>query len=143
MKIRYRITLWITGVGLFVGLLFTAVVLWELAEQPNELIDAELNSVAGRIATQLDLGSVKDAESFQSMMPLANRYWIRTFDNQGKVLFQSSFAQSHQSATRPARMLEVSSSAPGHRRCNLCRILATLLASTGLSKMNSTVSNEA
>ena len=94
MKIRYRVTLWITGVGLFVGLLFTAVVVWELAEQPNELIDAELNSVAGRIATLLDLGSIKDTESFQRRMPLASRYWIRTFDNQGKVLFQSFIAQA-------------------------------------------------
>jgi two-component system OmpR family sensor kinase len=94
MKIRYKIALWITGVGLIVSLIFTSVVLLELSEQPNELIDTELNSVAGKMTALLDFGSIDDTGALHRKMPLISRYWIKAFDSNRKLLFQSSFAQA-------------------------------------------------
>jgi signal transduction histidine kinase len=94
MKIRYKIALWITGVGLFVSLVLLAIVLSELAEQPHELIDSELTSVASKMTALLDFGSIHDSGDLHRKMPLVSRYWIKIFDSNGKVVFKSSFAQA-------------------------------------------------
>jgi two-component system OmpR family sensor kinase len=49
VKIRYKITLWIAGAGVLASLVFSVMVLWEMAEQPYRLIDKDLKTVAETI----------------------------------------------------------------------------------------------
>jgi len=91
VKIRNRITLWITGAGLLAALLFSVIISYELIEQPFEILDRELDSQAyimlaglspqdGRLVSQLNptiLGS------------LGRLYWFKLFNQDQKLIYAS------------------------------------------------------
>lgn len=95
MKIRNRITLWITGAGLIAGLLSSVVIFYEMLEQPYGLLDAELDSQAHTL-----LRGFMPARG--TLVPLADRamldslgmvYWLKIYDRQHRAVYTSSLAQ--------------------------------------------------
>ncbi|VAW41740.1 hypothetical protein MNBD_DELTA04-1729, partial [hydrothermal vent metagenome] len=96
MKIRNRITLWITGVGLLAGFFFSLVVFYEMIEQPYRLLDAELDSQAHAVlacfapTTDTTAASRRPPTVLQS---LDRPYWIKVFDKKHALVFASNMAR--------------------------------------------------
>ena len=95
MNIRNRITLWITGAGLIAGLLSSALIFYEMLEQPYGLLDAELDSQAHALLR----GFMPDGST---LVPLADRamldslgrlYWLKIYDREHRVVYTSSLTQ--------------------------------------------------
>lgn len=89
MKIRHRITLWITVTGILSSLALTLTIFFLMREQPYELLDQELTAYAHALGNALGilpdgtitLGSSADA--------LNSPYWIRLTDAQGHSVYAS------------------------------------------------------
>ncbi len=95
MQIRHRIMLWVAGAGLLTSLAFSLVVFGQLREEPLEVMDAQLQSTAAAVAGQL-AGQQKQAPDVRplSLPPLAERYWIRVYDRDLRVVYRSELARS-------------------------------------------------
>ena len=96
MKIRNRITLWITGVGLLAGFFFSLVVFYEMIEQPYRLLDAELASQAHAVLADFAPATETPAASRRPptvMKSLDRSYWIKVFDEKHALVFASSMAR--------------------------------------------------
>lgn len=94
MKIRHRITLWITGAGLLASLLFSLVVFYELVEQPYELLDSELNIQARNMVSSLRLKD--DPTSLAAdplLLSLGRLYWLKVFDDRQNVVYASPMSR--------------------------------------------------
>ncbi len=96
MKIRNRITLWITGVGLLAGLLFSLVIIYELVEQPYDLLDADLDSHASTLLAGLNPSNgCLDSRSSRAMLDsIGKLYWFKVFNEQRKLIYASSMTNS-------------------------------------------------
>jgi signal transduction histidine kinase len=96
VKIRNRITLWITGAGLLAALLFSIIISYELIEQPFELLDSELDSHAYTILAGLSPQNDTLPSSLNTSMlhSLGQLYWFKVFDQQQNIVYASSMAQS-------------------------------------------------
>lgn len=94
MKIRLKITLWITGAGVLASLVFSTIVFWEMIEQPYRLIDNELRTVAHFVMRmELPAGDLP-AEMKNSDIPIRlEDYWIKIFNDHGKVVYQSDLTR--------------------------------------------------
>ena len=70
MTVRLKITLLITAAGVLSSLVFSLITLWEMMEQPFDLIDAELKTVARR--------AVQHANSRSAILPYPDQehYWL-------------------------------------------------------------------
>lgn len=92
MRIRNKITLWITGAGLAAGLLFSAVIALELIEQPYELLDDELNSQAHTLLAGLapDHGSPVAQADTTMLDSLGRLYWLKVFNSRHKLIYSSA-----------------------------------------------------
>ncbi len=91
MKIRYKISLWITATGFLAGLLFSIIVFYEMLEQPYRLIDSELDTVARMVAHLTDSTRQRKADLPAETLPVEpHKYWIKLFDDHLNVLFQSA-----------------------------------------------------
>jgi two-component system OmpR family sensor kinase len=94
VKIRYKITLWIAGAGVLASLLFSIIVLWELAEQPYDLIDQDLETMAETIVRLIETTKTQPNDSIQKDSTFdTGRYWIKIYDNRMNVLYQSKLTQ--------------------------------------------------
>jgi len=92
VKIRNKITLWITGAGLFSGLLFSIVISYELIEQPFELLDSELDSQAHTLFAGIDpVNGLSNSHLDTTMLGSMGRlYWFKVFNGQQEVVYHSS-----------------------------------------------------
>ena len=93
MKIRNRITLWITGVGLLAGLFFSLVVFYEMIEQPYRLLDAELDSQAHAVLTGFAPTTDTTAAPRRPttvLESLDRLYWIKVFNEKHALVFASN-----------------------------------------------------
>lgn len=92
MKIRNKITLWITGAGLLAGLLFSLVITYELIEQPYDLLDGELDSQASTLLTGLNPYNGRlDTQSNKAMLDsIGKLYWFKVFNMEQKLIYASS-----------------------------------------------------
>jgi signal transduction histidine kinase len=91
VKIRNRITLWITGAGLLAALLFSVIISYELIEQPFEMLDRELDSQAYTMLAGL---SHQDGELVSQLNPtmlgaLGRLYWFKLFNQDQKLIYAS------------------------------------------------------
>ena len=94
MKIRYKITLWIAGAGVLASLVFSVIVLWEMAEQPYRLIDKDLETMAGTVVRFVETTAAQSKDSTQKDFPFdTGQYWIKIFDNHLNVLYQSELTR--------------------------------------------------
>lgn len=92
MKIRNRITLWITGAGLLASLTLSLIVFVNMLEQPYELLDQELDTHGHALAASLkiqDDGSFTQNRLFDHLTGL---YWVKIFTQQKQLLYQSPLA---------------------------------------------------
>jgi signal transduction histidine kinase len=91
MKIRYKITLWITATGVLAGLLFSVIVFYEMLEQPYRLIDSELDTVARMVTHLSDSARQHKGDLSAETLPIdPHKYWIKLFDDHLNVLFKSA-----------------------------------------------------
>ncbi len=95
MKIRNKITLWITGAGMVAGLLFSVVVSYDMIEQPYELLDAELSSQAQTLLIGIApvAGKIEQTPDNLMLKSIGKLYWFKMYDQQGKLIFGSSMTQ--------------------------------------------------
>jgi len=95
VKIRNKITLWITGAGLLAALLFSIVISYELTEQPFELLDKELDSQAHTILAGLSPqnGSLTAPSDTSMLLSLGKLYWFKVFDHKQNCIFASNMTQ--------------------------------------------------
>ena len=93
MKIRNRIVLWITVTGILSSLVLSLIIVFETLATSYELLDQELDGRGRSIAENirfLDNGAISFGnESVHFSTP----YWIRIFDGQHRVLFESDLVK--------------------------------------------------
>lgn len=95
MTIRNRITAYIVGAGFIAGLLYSAVVFYELIEQPFDLMDSVLKEEAYR-TVDIILESQGDSAQPPQIVTSSSRYlyWIEVYDQDtGALLYQSDLAK--------------------------------------------------
>ena len=95
MKIRTKITLWITSAGIIVSLVFSLIVLYEMAEQTYEQLDDELKATVNNVFQIIKKNEAenRDQTSLSEKVFLdSRRYWIRAF-RAGTPVYSSSLAQ--------------------------------------------------
>ncbi len=95
MKIRHRITLWLTGAGLVAGLIFSLIISHELLEQPYELLDKDLDTHAYTLLIGLSPqnGSLSSPSDTTILRSLGTQYWFKLFDQKHNLIYTSSMAQ--------------------------------------------------
>jgi len=94
VKIRYKITLWIAGAGVLASLVFSVIVLWEMAEQPYNLIDKDLENMAGTVVRLIETTKTQPKDYTQKDSPFdTGRYWIKIYDERMNVLYQSKLTR--------------------------------------------------
>ena len=93
MKIRNRITLWITLTGLLSTLVLSLIIFFEMAEQPYELLDQELEINARALVTKLHLDADGSLQNTHPANPFISPYWVRIFDGGQRVRFESNLVQ--------------------------------------------------
>ena len=93
MKIRNRITLWITGAGLLAGLLFSVFISFELIEQPYELLDGELDSQAHALLAGLAPGDGGLLLQSDMLAALGGLYWFKVFNQEHDLLYASAMTR--------------------------------------------------
>jgi signal transduction histidine kinase len=93
MKIRQKITLWISGTALLAAVSFSSHIFLELLEEPIRLIDRELAHMAESLFEQGKSSGNERWTINETKLPYSpNRYWIKVFDGESHVLYQSSLA---------------------------------------------------
>lgn len=94
MKIRNRITLWITSAGLLAALLFSLIIFLELLEQPFVLLDRELESQAHTVLAGLSPrpGQTASPQENPMLHSLERLYWFKVFDQRDNSVYASTMA---------------------------------------------------
>jgi signal transduction histidine kinase len=123
MKIRYKVTCWITGAGLLISLIFSLVIFMEMREQLYDLVDAELGEVARAVDTCLSAPS--SSSSLQRCLAgFDRRFWIKVYDAGHHAVYRSALSAvtdiplghpDHGDYTVRARMEKSASHHPGSR----------------------------
>lgn len=94
MKIRNKITLWITCTGLLFGLIFSSIVIWEMREQSIDIIDRQLQTTALIISDELskysENNNIKQNEILNS---ITDKYWIKIYDRNKNILYESTITK--------------------------------------------------
>ena len=93
MTVRLKITLLITAAGLLSSLVFSIFTLVEMLEQPFDLIDAELKTMARRAVQHPAAGKAPGAAELLPFLD-QDRYWLQiSAQDSGEVLYRSTLAQ--------------------------------------------------
>ena len=94
MKIRQKITLWITGAGVLVSLVFSTIVFLAMVEEPYRLIDEELNT-ASHVALRWAIPAAEQPEIIKNSNPTidSRQYWIKIFNDRQAVVYQSELTR--------------------------------------------------
>lgn len=94
MKIRKKITLWISGAALFSTMVFSSLIFFELTREPFKLIDKELFHMATVLAQRIKENTGYEKALNLNDMPYdPDEYWIMAKDDQKKVLYRSRLTQ--------------------------------------------------
>lgn len=89
MKIRFRITLWITLAGILSSLVLSLIIFFEMEGESHELLDQELDASAGSLIKNLKI-SPQGTLTFGGILDdFSTPYWIRIYDKQRRVLYES------------------------------------------------------
>ncbi len=90
MKIRHKITLWITGTGVLVSLVFSLIIYVEMRELPYKSIDAGLEVIGQILGRTAIAGKITPGGKMPENLPVdVNLYWIKIYDSHMKVLYQT------------------------------------------------------
>lgn len=103
MKIRHRITLWITFAGLLSSLSLSMTVILLMWEESFEMLDQELSVYAHALGNALSVlpdGSITLGSSADA---LNSPYWIRLSDDQGQSVYASPMTGMVDLPLRPTK----------------------------------------
>ncbi|ACN14154.1 signal transduction histidine kinase [Desulforapulum autotrophicum HRM2] len=90
MKIRKRITLWISGTALLSTIVFSAIIFFELTQEPFKFIDKEIKHMAEALVDRMALQGEKPPPYDLSQLPYhPDLYWIKVTDTQKNTLYSS------------------------------------------------------
>ena len=95
MKIRSKISLWITGAGVLVSLIFSLIIFWEMVEQTYHQLDDELKATTQnvfKIIQQDEVNGVKHSSLASTVFLDSRRYWIRAW-RADTLIYSSKLAQ--------------------------------------------------
>lgn len=94
MKIRTRITLWVSLAGLVSSAVLSLIVFFWGLETPYEFLDQELeirvHTLADELAREHETGTPLDNKTLESFSQL---YWSKIYDAGGQLVFASRMAQ--------------------------------------------------
>lgn len=94
MKIRKKITLWISGTALLSTLVFSSVIFFELMEEPFKLIDKEMQHMTEVLVERMNVPIQNQGAYDLSRMPYdPDDYWIKVTDDKGKELYGSAITR--------------------------------------------------
>nr|WP_320191449.1 ATP-binding protein [uncultured Desulfobacter sp.] len=94
MKIRKKITIWISGAALFSTLAFSSLIFFELTEEPFKLIDKELLHMATVLTQRIqETTNHKKALNLNDMPYNPDDYWIVAVDDHKKEIYRSRLTQ--------------------------------------------------
>ncbi|MCK9296215.1 MAG: ATP-binding protein [Desulfobulbaceae bacterium] len=104
MKIRQKITLWISAATLIAAVSFSSFVFLEMIEQPYYLIDSELKHMAAALLGQFRPNSGQPLTVDEKFLPNPTaKYWIRLLDPSGATLFASAMTRYTDIPLLPAK----------------------------------------
>ncbi len=90
MKIRHKITLWITGAGLLVSSVFSLIIFLEMKELPFNAVDAELRTIVQTISYSSLGGDIPSSDHLVKPLDfMAKHYWIVIRNSRNEVLYRS------------------------------------------------------
>ncbi|MGA7874084.1 MAG: HAMP domain-containing sensor histidine kinase [Desulfoferrobacter sp.] len=93
MKIKSKITLWVTAAGVITSLIFSLVVFYELTEYPYEFIDSELSTVANTaVKSVAELPQESTSRPVIGASAFIEQYWIKIFDQNQRLVYESRMA---------------------------------------------------
>lgn len=93
MTVRLKIALLITAAGFLSSLVFSAITLWEMVEQPFDLIDAELKTIARRTLQHANANQTT-ANIPGLQLPDQEHYWLTISErHSGTILYRSALAR--------------------------------------------------
>jgi two-component system, OmpR family, sensor kinase len=94
MKIRNKITLWITGTGVFVSLVFSLIIFLEMKELPYQSIDGGLGVIAQILDRHAITGNIPPKGGLPVDLPIdVNQYWVKIYDSHMKTLYQTKLTR--------------------------------------------------
>ena len=93
MKIRKKITLWISGTALLSTIAFSSVIFFEVMEEPFKLIDQEMKHMTLSLVEQMEISTSNRQYDLSQMPYNPDDYWIKVIDNKGSILYQSKITQ--------------------------------------------------
>lgn len=94
MKIRKKITLWISGTALISTIIFSLFLVVELVETPFSMIDKELQYTANALVHNRQLlTETSSTIASPNLTYNLDQYWIKMTNHQGKLLYRSAIAQ--------------------------------------------------
>lgn len=94
MKIRKKITIWISGTALLSTIIFSSYIFFELMEEPFRFIDKEMDYMTISLVKQMQLPRISTGQYDLSHMPYnPDQYWIKVTDNTDNTLYQSQIAK--------------------------------------------------
>ncbi|MBA3009147.1 MAG: HAMP domain-containing histidine kinase [Proteobacteria bacterium] len=94
MKIRKKITLWISGTALLSTIVFSCFIFFELMEEPFKYIDQEMQYMADALVEQMQKqGTEKGAYDLSHLPYNPDTYWIRVTNNKADTLYQSEITK--------------------------------------------------
>ncbi|MCM2286702.1 MAG: HAMP domain-containing histidine kinase [Desulfobacula sp.] len=94
MKIRKKITLWISGTALLSTLAFSSIIFFELMEEPFKFIDKEMQYMTESLMEKMKSQTMNKGRYDLSHMPYnPDLYWIKVTDKNGGILYQSALTQ--------------------------------------------------
>ncbi|MBI9088419.1 MAG: HAMP domain-containing histidine kinase [Desulfobacterium sp.] len=94
MKIRKKITLWISGTALLSTLVFSSLIILELMEEPFKLIDKEMQHMTEVLVERMNVPIQNQGAYDLSRMPYdPDDYWIKVTDDSGKTLYGSEITR--------------------------------------------------
>jgi len=89
MKIRKKITLWISGTALLSTIIFSFFIFSELMEEPFKLIDKEMRYMTQSLVKQMESPTINGRYDLSHMPYNPDQYWIKVMDHNKKVLYKS------------------------------------------------------
>jgi len=94
MKIRKKVTLWISGTVLLSSIVFSSFIFFELMEEPLKFIDNEMKHMSRSLVKLMKNPKGENGLYDLSHMPYnPDLYWIKVTDHGGNSLYESELTQ--------------------------------------------------
>jgi signal transduction histidine kinase len=94
MKIRHRITLWVSLAGLASSMVLSLIVFFWGLESPYEFLDQELEIRTHTVVDELVREQIEEAGFDQATLDrFSHLYWVRIFDDQGQMVYGSQMTK--------------------------------------------------